>query len=139
MTVGLSGAAGGLLQIARLAIYYIKIVLLGGTPRKVFALRNNMDSVKFGTAFPKMTLLTVIGLAYSIIAPVMCGFVMLTFALFWFVYKYLFLWVYDQPASMETGGLFYRSALTHIFVGLCMFYIREMSKADCPQTLKSSA
>lgn len=37
--------------------------------------------------WPNMTLLTVIGLAYSIIAPLICGFACVSFALFWFVYK----------------------------------------------------
>lgn len=34
-----------------------------------------------------MTLLTVIGLTYSIIAPLICGFACIAFAMFWFVYK----------------------------------------------------
>ena len=37
--------------------------------------------------FPNMTLLTVIGLAYSIIAPLVSGFAFLAFFLYWFVYK----------------------------------------------------
>lgn len=34
-----------------------------------------------------MTLLTVIGLSYSIIAPLICGFAFIAFFLYWFVYK----------------------------------------------------
>ena len=36
---------------------------------------------------PNMTLLTVIGLAYSIIAPLINGFAFVAFFLYWFVYK----------------------------------------------------
>lgn len=91
-----------------------------------------------------MTLLTVIGLTYSVIAPLICGFALVAFALFWFVYKvrcpprlfsssparahaqswqYLFLLVIDTPPATETGGRFYPKAITHIFVGL---YIEEL-------------
>jgi hypothetical protein len=37
--------------------------------------------------WPNMTLLTVIGLSYSIIAPLISGFAFVAFFLFWFVYK----------------------------------------------------
>ncbi|KAL8292653.1 hypothetical protein RQP46_001265 [Phenoliferia psychrophenolica] len=39
---------------------------------------------------------------------------------------YLFIWVYDTPASKETGGLFYPKALSHIVVGL---YIEQFCLA----------
>lgn len=90
-----------------------------------------------------MTLLTVIGLTYSVISPLVCGFAFMAFALYWFVYKvrmfpssplsagrlthlhpqYLFLQVIDTPPATETGGLFFPKALTHIFVGL---YIEQL-------------
>jgi hypothetical protein len=39
-------------------------------------------------------------------------------ALWWFCWKYLFLWVYNQPAETETGGLFFKTAINQIFAGL---------------------
>ncbi|GAA5911541.1 uncharacterized protein JCM6883_005788 [Sporobolomyces salmoneus] len=126
VTVSLSGAAGALLQIARLVLYYVKLVLLGSTPRSIYGVKYNMATVAWGTLFPSMTLLTVIGLTYSIIAPLICGFALVAFALYWFVYKYLFLLVIDNPPANETGGKFYPKALTHIFVGL---YIEQICLA----------
>lgn len=61
VTVGLGGSAGALLQIVTLVIYYVKLFLLGSTPRAVFDIRYTMSTVQYGTAFPSMTLLTVIG------------------------------------------------------------------------------
>lgn len=87
VTVGLSGAAGALLQIVPLIVYYVKLYLLSSTPRAVFGIRYNMPQVQWGTLFPNMTLLTVIGLVYSVIAPLVAGFALLAFGLFWFVYK----------------------------------------------------
>ncbi|SCV74185.1 BQ2448_6617 [Microbotryum intermedium] len=125
VTTAIAGAAGGLLQIITLAIFYVKLFLLGSTPR---------------TMFPGITLLTVIGLSYSIISPLITGFTFVTFFLYWFLYKvsravlfslvvrdeliysgipqYLLCLVIDTPREAETGGLFYPKAITHIFVGL---------------------
>ncbi|ORY39668.1 hypothetical protein BCR35DRAFT_273318, partial [Leucosporidium creatinivorum] len=126
VTTSFAGAAGGLLQIVPLILYYVKLFILGSTPRSVFGIKYNMNGVAWGTLWPNMTLLTVIGLSYSIIAPLICGFAFIAFFLYWFVYKYLFLLVIDTPHSSETGGLFYPKALSHIFVGL---YIEEVCLA----------
>ncbi|GAA6042266.1 hypothetical protein JCM8097_000605 [Rhodosporidiobolus ruineniae] len=123
VTTSLAGAAGALLQVAKLAIYYVKLFLLGSTPRSVYNIKHNLSTVAWGTLWPSMTLLTVIGLTYSVIAPLVCGFALMAFALFWFTYKYLFLLVIDTPPATETGGLFFPKALTHIFVGL---YIEQV-------------
>jgi calcium permeable stress-gated cation channel len=39
------------------------------------------------------------------------------------VYKYLIIWVMDQPDHLETGGLYYPRALRAVFVSL---YIMEL-------------
>ncbi|KAK9898454.1 DUF221-domain-containing protein [Cystobasidium minutum MCA 4210] len=118
VTNGLAGAAGGILQIVRLAIYYVKAFLLGGSPRALYKVTYTMPAVRFGQLYPAQMLLVVIALAYSTIAPLVCGFALVTFTLWWFCYKYLFIWVHDQPASMETGGLFFKTALNQMFAGL---------------------
>ncbi|KAM0752233.1 DUF221-domain-containing protein [Meredithblackwellia eburnea MCA 4105] len=126
VTTSLAGASGGLLQIVALIVYYVKLFILGSTPRAVYGIKFTLGYVAWGTLFPNMTLLTVIGLTYSVIAPLVCGFAFLAFGLFWFTYKYLFLWVYAAPSSSETGGLFYPKAMSHIFVGL---YIEQVCLA----------
>jgi len=42
------------------------------------------------------------------------------------MWKYLFLWQLDQPASGDTGGLFFPKAVQHTFVGL---YIQQICLA----------
>ncbi|KAH9478520.1 hypothetical protein JR316_0008975 [Psilocybe cubensis] len=115
---GLSGVAGGFLQIVPLIIYYVKLFILGSTPRSVWGIKYNLRNLDWGTAFPEMTLLVVIALAYSVIAPIINGFACATFFMFYQLYKYLFLYAYQQPTTTDTGGLFYPKALQHIFVGL---------------------
>lgn len=57
-------------------------------------------------------------IAYSIISPIINGLACVSFILLYFGYKYLFVWVVDQPAWAETGGLFFPKAVDHVFVGL---------------------
>ncbi|TFK27166.1 DUF221-domain-containing protein [Coprinopsis marcescibilis] len=123
---GLSGAAGGFLQIVSLIVYYVKLVLLGSTPRSVYGIKYTPGSVAWGTLFPGITLLAVITLAYSVISPVINGLSIMTFFLFYQLYKYLFLWVYQQDIRKDTGGLFFPKAIGHIFVGL---YLEEVCLA----------
>jgi hypothetical protein len=58
-----------------------------------------------------------------VISPIINGIACATFFLFYLCWKYLFLWQLDQPASGETGGLFYPKAIQHIFVGM---YIQQI-------------
>ncbi|KII87613.1 hypothetical protein PLICRDRAFT_176408 [Plicaturopsis crispa FD-325 SS-3] len=120
---GLSGTAGGFLQIVTLILYYVKLYILGSTPRSIYNIKFGGRSVAWGTLFPTTTLLVVITLGYSTIAPIINGLACFTFFLFYLLYKYLFLWVLDQPPSSDTGGLFFPKALQHVFVGL---YVQQV-------------
>jgi hypothetical protein len=118
--------AGGFLQAVPLAVYYVKLFLLGSTPRSVYGIKYGLRNVAWGTAFPEITLLVVITLGYSIIAPIINGLACATFFLFYMMYKYLFLWVYQQPSTSDTGGLFFPKAIGHIFVGM---YVQQVCLA----------
>ena len=62
-------------------------------------------------------------LGYSIISPIINGLACATFFGFYMLYKYLFLYAYQQPTTSDTGGLFYPKAMQHIFVGL---YVQQI-------------
>lgn len=62
-------------------------------------------------------------IGYCVISPIISGFGACFFLLSAVVYKYLFIWVKDQPSAMDTGGLFFPKAITHVFVGI---YIQEV-------------
>ncbi|KIL63152.1 hypothetical protein M378DRAFT_80198 [Amanita muscaria Koide BX008] len=113
---GLSGTAGGFLQIVTLVIYYVKLFIFGSTPRSVYDVKYGTSNVAWGTLFPMTTLLSVIAIGYSVISPIINGLAFLTFLLFYFLYKYLFIWVYQE--NTDTGGLFFPKAMQHLFVGL---------------------
>ncbi|KAF9259050.1 DUF221-domain-containing protein [Marasmius fiardii PR-910] len=123
---GLSGTAGGFLQIIPLVIYYVKLFILGSTPRSVHSLKYGMGKVAWGTLFPGITLLVTISLVYSIISPIINGLACFTFFAFYQMYKFLFLYCYQQDLSTDTGGLFFPKAIQHVFVGL---YIQQICLA----------
>ncbi len=57
---GLTGTASGFLQVVPLVLYYVKLFLLGSTPRSIYGIKYTMRSVSWGTLFPNTTLLVVI-------------------------------------------------------------------------------
>ena len=57
---GLSGTASGFLQAVPLVLYYVKLFILGSTPRSIYAIKYTMRSVSWGTLFPSITLIVVI-------------------------------------------------------------------------------
>jgi len=115
---GLTGSAAGYLQIVPLVVYYAKLFLLGSTPRSIYTIKYDLRDVAWGTLFPSITLISVIGISYMIISPIISGLAMAAFFLFYMMWKYLFLWQLDQPASGDTGGLFFPKAIQHTLVGL---------------------
>ncbi|WWD10359.1 hypothetical protein V865_008494 [Kwoniella europaea PYCC6329] len=119
-----TGTMGTLLQIVSLILYYVKIILFGGSPRSVYRSRYKLNTQKWGTTFPAITVYAVIMIAYCIISPIINGFGAAFFLFAYLVYKYLFIWAHDQPPETDTGGLFFPKAITHLFVGM---YIQEVS------------
>ncbi|KAI6106921.1 hypothetical protein EDD16DRAFT_1899046 [Pisolithus croceorrhizus] len=120
---GLSGVAGSFLSIVQLVLYYVKLVLLGSTPRSIYNIKFGPRTVAWGTLFPSITLLTVVTFGYSIISPIINGLSVAAFFLFYLLYKYLFLYQYTQPPQLDTGGLFFPRAIQHVFVGL---YVQQV-------------
>lgn len=66
-------------------------------------------------------MLTSSGLIYSIISPLILVFNIITFGLFWFVYRYNTLYV--TKFTRDTGGLLYPNAINYTFTGL---YVMEI-------------
>ena len=144
---GLTGAASGFLQVVPLVIYYAKLFILGSTPRSIYDIKYTLRGVAWGTLFPATTLIAVISefnanrnyntlylnlpiffiaITYSVISPIINGLACFTFFLFYELYKYLFLYQFDQPASGDTGGLFFPKAIQHVFIGM---YIQQICLA----------
>lgn len=66
VTHSLSGASGNFLQILTLITYYILFFIIATTPRRMSSRQFRMPNTNWGTVYPNITLLAVIGIAYSI-------------------------------------------------------------------------
>ncbi|KIJ24983.1 hypothetical protein M422DRAFT_194019 [Sphaerobolus stellatus SS14] len=106
ITRGLTGAGSALLQVFTLLVYFIKKWFLGRTPRQAYRVTFMMPDADFGVILPQLSLLATIGLTYSVLSPIINGLAALAFALFYFAWKFLLTWVFDQPDERETGGLY---------------------------------
>ncbi|KAF8586259.1 DUF221-domain-containing protein [Ramaria rubella] len=114
VTQGLTGAGSALLQVATLFMHYIRKWFFGRTPRQAYAVTFLMPSADFGTVLPQMSLLATIGLAYSVLSPIINGLATLAFVLFYLSWKFLLTWVFDQPDEQETGGLYFPIAIQYL-------------------------
>ncbi|WP_348235210.1 hypothetical protein, partial [Salmonella enterica] len=62
------------MQPISLALYFIRVILGGGTPRSVFNSRYALRRLGWGQQFPAVTVYAVIMLAYMVISPLITGF-----------------------------------------------------------------
>jgi len=123
ITSGLSIAGKQLSQTISVVVYKIKSLLGGSTPRKVFQLEYNLPSTNYLKVWPDVSLLAVLGIVYSCIQPIITLLCLFIFALYYVAFKYLYVYVYDQPDANETCGLFWPKAVNHLFVGLYIEHI----------------
>ncbi|KAF8893933.1 late exocytosis, associated with Golgi transport-domain-containing protein [Infundibulicybe gibba] len=118
VTQGLAGAGGALAQVVPLLIYFIRKWFLGRTPRQAYAVTFLMPSVDFGVIMPRLSLLATITFAYSVLSPLINFLALISYILFYIVWKYLLTQAVDQPDESETGGMYFPMAISNLFVGL---------------------
>lgn len=130
---GLTFTSGALLQIAGLLVGKILGKLLDKTPRKMYTRWSSLAGLGWGTVFPVVTLLAVIAITYSCIAPLVLGFATIGLYLFYFAYRYNL--IYVANAQIDTQGRVYTLALQHLTVGcyllvVCMIGLFAISTAE---------
>ncbi|OJJ50831.1 hypothetical protein ASPZODRAFT_11678 [Penicilliopsis zonata CBS 506.65] len=118
---GLSFAAGALLQISGLIVGMILSKLFDSTPRKMYNRWSNLSGLGWGTIVPAISLLLVIAITYSCIAPLVLGFATVGLYLFYFAYRYNLLYV--SNATIDTQGKIYARALQHTLVGCYLLMV----------------
>ncbi|KAL4896863.1 hypothetical protein BDV59DRAFT_79647 [Aspergillus ambiguus] len=118
----MSVSAGALVQIANLASWFVLAPIFDTTARTKWARTTNLNQMQWGTFFPVYTTLASIGLIYSVISPLILVFNVITFGLFWFVYRYNTLYV--TKFRFDTGGLLFPRAVNQLFTGI---YVMEVA------------
>ncbi|KAF9058941.1 hypothetical protein BDP27DRAFT_529917 [Rhodocollybia butyracea] len=127
LTQGLSGAGTALAQLSPLIKYYFGKWFLGRTPRQAFDVTFSMPSADFGTLLPRLSLLATIGLAYSVLNPLINFLALICYGCYYIAWKFLFLQVFNQPAARESGGGYFPMAVSNLFVGL---YVEQICLAS---------
>ncbi|KAJ2554846.1 phosphate metabolism protein 7 [Coemansia sp. RSA 1933] len=121
LLLAFTGAAKEVLQIVRLALRYVLPLLFAKTPRKICD-AETPASFDWATSIPMHSLIFLMGFSYSFIAPIVNCFVAVYFGLFYLVYRYQFLYVYND-ANWATGGLSFPVSIKQTLVGV---YISEI-------------
>ncbi|CAO3599611.1 unnamed protein product [Absidia cylindrospora] len=104
--------------ILQLVPYLLSFVMpiFSTTPRDIYKQKTTLPAISIGTLIPSHSIIFVLGIEYSTIAPLILPFVILFFCLNYFVYLYQFLYVYEM--EYETGGRAFPRAIRHIYIGM---------------------
>ncbi|KAL9603955.1 MAG: hypothetical protein Q9179_002017 [Wetmoreana sp. 5 TL-2023] len=119
----LTVSAGALVQFGGLFTWFVLAPILDSTGRQKWTRQTRLSNINWGTFFPFYTNLAAIatGLIYSVISPLIMVFNIVTFSLFWLVYRYNTLYV--TKFRFDTGGLLFPKAINQLFTGL---YVMEL-------------
>ncbi|KAK3936387.1 hypothetical protein QBC46DRAFT_419404 [Diplogelasinospora grovesii] len=117
----LSTSSGTLLQVGTLFVWYILSRLLDNTARAKWTRNTQLPNITWGSFFPVYTNFACIALIYSIVAPLISIFAIITFSLLWAANRYNMLYV--TRFRTDTGGVLYPRAINQTFTGL---YVMEL-------------
>ncbi|EFW98728.1 duf221 domain protein [Grosmannia clavigera kw1407] len=112
----MSTSSGTLLQVKVLLVWYILARLVDDTARSKWRRQTELPNISWGSFFPVYTNFACIALVYSIIAPLISIFAIITFALLWFAHRYNM--IYVNRFKIDTGGVLYPRAINQTFTGL---------------------
>ncbi|KAI6875631.1 DUF221-domain-containing protein [Hortaea werneckii] len=118
---GLIAASLQFLNIVPLLFALFLGKILDTTPKKMYNRYVTLGGLGWGAFYPKMTLLGVIALSYSIIAPLVLGFATVGFGLMYLGFRYNVL--FTLGTTVDTKGDCYARALKQLITGL---YISEI-------------
>ncbi|KAK4126149.1 DUF221-domain-containing protein [Parathielavia appendiculata] len=117
----LSTSSGTLLQIGTLFVWYVWARMVDNTARAKWTRNTQLPTVSWGSFFPVYTNFACIALIYSIVAPLISIFAIITFSLLWVAHRYNMLYV--TRFRTDTGGVLYPRAINQTFTGL---YVMEL-------------
>lgn len=112
----LNNSASALLQVASLFIWFLWSPIVDNTAREKWTRQTKLKRVRWGSFFPPFTNFAVIGIVFSIIAPLIMVFNLIVFSIYWITQRYNILYVYQF--RLDTGGLLFPTAVNQLFVGI---------------------
>ncbi|KAL1302723.1 hypothetical protein AAFC00_003077 [Neodothiora populina] len=129
----LSNSASALVQVATLLKWFVWAPIADSTAREKWSRQTRLNNIKWGSFFPPFTNFAVIGIIFSIIAPLIMVFNLIVFSLYWFTQRYNVLYVYQF--TIDTGGLLFPTAINQLMVGvytleLCLIGLFFLAKDE---------
>ncbi|KAI9506257.1 hypothetical protein BX070DRAFT_219590 [Coemansia spiralis] len=121
LLLAFTGAAKEILQGFSLVLRYVLPMILAKTPRALCE-AEKPSQFDWATSIPTHSLIFLMGFSYSFISPIVNCFVAVYFGLFYLVYRYQFLYVYNDR-NWVTGGLSFPISIKQTLVGV---YISEI-------------
>jgi len=118
----LSNGAGSLIQIFTLLLSFILGPINDSTPRAKWRRQTGLQTQNWGSSFPPYANFACIGIIFSVIAPLIMVFNIISFSIYWFVARYNILYVYNN--TRDTGGLLFPVAVNQLFTGI---YVMELA------------
>ncbi|EAQ88044.1 hypothetical protein CHGG_04663 [Chaetomium globosum CBS 148.51] len=97
------------------------VLMVDNTARAKWTRNTQLPTVSWGSFFPVYTNFACIALIYSIVAPLISLFAIITFSLLWVAHRYNMLYV--TRFKTDTGGVLYPRAINQTFTGL---YVMEL-------------
>jgi hypothetical protein len=97
----LTGSASALLQPFTLLVQLCS-PMLDISPRQKWQRLAKLSNVEWSRTYPPLTNIAVIGISFSVISPVVLGFVTAAFSIYWIVYRYNILYVYRY--ELDSSG-----------------------------------
>lgn len=130
----MSTSSGTLLQIGTLIVWYVLARILDDTARSKWKRNTQLNTVNWGSFFPVYTNFACIALIYSVIAPIISIFAIITFSLLWVAHRYNMLYV--TRFRTDTRGVLYPRAINQTFTGL---YVMELCLIGLFSLVKNEA
>lgn len=124
MLQALSVSSGTLLQVGALITWYLLARMFDSTARAKWKRNTTLSTISWGQFFPVYTNFACIALVYSVVAPLISLFAVLTFSLLWVAQRYSMLYI--TRFETDTGGVLYPRAINQTFTGL---YVMELCLA----------
>ncbi|OAA55344.1 DUF221 domain protein [Niveomyces insectorum RCEF 264] len=112
----MSTSSGTLLQIGVLLTWYVLARIVDDTARSKWRRQTKLPDISWGSFFPVYTNFACIALVYSVIAPLISVFAIITFTLLWVANRYKM--IYITRFKIDTGGVLYPRAINQTFTGL---------------------
>lgn len=123
LVTGMTSMSIELIQGVPLVLGFIKRKLLANTPRKEFEY-NQPPALPYGPIYAALVIKFLLGVCYSVAAPLILPFTALFFFIAYLVYKYQLIYVYETP--LETGGTWWPKVFNLICICLGIFQLMTL-------------